>query len=332
MQNWHVLVVDDEPDVHTITELALKHKSWRGRKFTITSAKSAREAEEVIKNKADVFDVALVDVVMETDDAGLNLCRVLRANCERSLRIVLRTGQPGVAPEDKILNDYDIDSYLAKPDATPDRLYAVIRAALRASQDIRTLVSLKHQLEGFANCFQKLSSKADLETVMRMGLSHLEYKFAATITFFANVDLDAERSERFRSALTRARQIDQGYEKLHSGTEVGLKPGEYAFPLQVRVMGQAAEKSALKSMFRGIFGDARRAPSLQTVEAGVVVAFNGETTPAYRAEFQQDLNLFLYNWRVAYGALCSQEDVAYQRVLQEYQRRSRIEAPRGTSA
>ncbi len=335
MQNWHVLVVDDEPDVHTITELALKHKSWRGRKFTITSAKSAKEAEEVIKGKADVFDVALVDVVMESDDAGLQLCRVLRKNCERSLRIILRTGQPGVAPEEKVLNEYDIDTYLAKPDATPERLYAVIRAALRASQDIRTLVALKHQLEGFAACFQKLSSKADIENVMRGSLQHLEYKFGAQMTFFSNVDLDSDLSERLRSALTRARQLDGAYEKMHSGTEIGLKPGEYAYPMQVRVLGQPLETGALAALkrgWRGIFGDVKRSPSLQTVEAGVVVTFNTEQSLSDRAEFQHDMNLFLYNWRLAYGALCSQEDVAYQRALQEYQRRGRIEAPRGTSA
>src|SRR5262249_3377712 len=156
-----------------------------------------------------------------------NLCRVLRQVCERSLRIVLRTGQPGVAPEERVLSEYDIDTYLAKPDATPDRLYAVIRAALRASQDIRTLVALKGQLEGFAGCFQKVSSKVDIENVMRGSLKHLEYKFGAHMTFFSNVDLDAELSERLRSALTRARQIDNGYERLHSGTEIGLKPGEF---------------------------------------------------------------------------------------------------------
>ncbi|HSI04362.1 MAG: response regulator [Myxococcota bacterium] len=334
MHNWHVLVVDDEPDVHTITELALKHKHWRGRKFTITSAKSAKEAEEIVKDKPDVFDVALVDVIMESDDAGLNLCRVLRRVCERSLRIVLRTGQPGVAPEDKVLNEYDIDSYLAKPDATPDRLYAVIRAALRASQDIRTLVALKGQLEGFAACFQKLSSKTDLEAVMRSSLKHLEYKFAAKLTFFSNVDLDAELSERLRAALTRARQ-DNGYDRLHSGTEIGLKPGEYAYPVQVRVLGQPLEKglgAAMKRGWRSIFGDTRRSPALQAVEAGIVVNFDGDVGEAYRSEFQHDLRLFLYNWRLAYGALCSQEDVAYQRALQEYQRRSRIETPRSTSA
>ena len=335
MQNWHVLVIDDEPDVHAITELALKHKSWRGRKFTITSAKSAKEAAELVKGKGDVFDVALVDVVMETDDAGLNLCRVLRATCERSLRIVLRTGQPGVAPEERVLSEYDIDTYLAKPEATPERLYSVVRAALRASQDIRTLIALKGQLEGFASCFQKVSSKADLENVMRSSLKHLENKFGARISFFSNVDLDSELSERLRSALTRARQIDNGYEKMHSGTEIGLKPGEFAYPVQVRVMGQTPEKgigAAMKRMWRGIFGDAKRSPALQTVEAGVVAGFNDEPQPWDRAEFQHDLNLFMYNWRLAYGALCSQEDVAYQRALQEYQRRSRIEAPRSTSA
>ena len=72
MQDWQILVVDDEPDVHAVTNLALKKKLWRGRNFTITSASSAKEAEGILAEKGDLFDVALVDVVMETDQAGLD--------------------------------------------------------------------------------------------------------------------------------------------------------------------------------------------------------------------------------------------------------------------
>src|SRR5262249_17225287 len=162
-------------DVHRVTELALRNKRWRGRKFAVTTASSAKEAEQILADKRDLFDVALIDVVMETDQAGLDLCRTIRRTCQRSLRIVLRTGQPGIGREERVLNDYDIDSYLAKPDATPERLYSVIRSALRASQDVRTLLALKQQLEGFAKCFQRVSTKADLEAVMKDSLKHLEY-------------------------------------------------------------------------------------------------------------------------------------------------------------
>ena len=133
-RNWNILVVDDEADVHTATQLALKYTTWKGRSFQITSAHSGEEATQLLsqdRTAAQNFDVAIVDVVMETDDAGLRLCEFIRQELSRSLRIILRTGQPGVAPEERILNDYDIDYYLSKGEVTKDRLFATVRACLR---------------------------------------------------------------------------------------------------------------------------------------------------------------------------------------------------------
>ena len=132
MKKWQVLLVDDEQDVHSITGLILKKKRWRRIPFELTSAYSQAEAMEILQNQRD-FHVALVDVVMEKDSSGLELCEYIRKHCPSSMRIVLRTGQPGLAPEENILNEYDIDYYLAKSDATPAKLYSVIRACLRSS-------------------------------------------------------------------------------------------------------------------------------------------------------------------------------------------------------
>src|SRR5689334_7494125 len=122
---WRILIVDDEKDIHEVTQLALKRRSWRKRPFELVSCYSGREARELLaKHPKSHFRVALIDVVMETETAGLELCRHLRSDFPSSLRIVLRTGQPGVAPEEKIINEYDIDSYMAKPEVTPERLYA----------------------------------------------------------------------------------------------------------------------------------------------------------------------------------------------------------------
>ena len=110
---WHILVVDDEEDVHLVTRLALKHREWRKRGFAIYSSMSAEEAKkQLAEHPPGFFHVAMVDVVMETDTAGLELCRYIRETCPTSLRIVLRTGQAGVAPEEYVLNEYDVDHYL----------------------------------------------------------------------------------------------------------------------------------------------------------------------------------------------------------------------------
>src|SRR4051794_34639722 len=115
---WNVLVVDDSEDMHDVTRLALKRKTWRGRRIALTHAMSGREARELLQRGEQNFHCALVDVVMESSHAGLELCDFIRSNLPRPLRIVLRTGQPGVAPPQQVMNDYDIDYYLAKPEVT----------------------------------------------------------------------------------------------------------------------------------------------------------------------------------------------------------------------
>ena len=97
---WRILVVDDEPDVHAVTRIALKRRQWQKRGFDIVSANSAAEAKQLLNDQTRVFHVILVDVVMEEDDSGLMLCRLIRKTCPSSVRIVLRTGQPGKAPEE----------------------------------------------------------------------------------------------------------------------------------------------------------------------------------------------------------------------------------------
>src|SRR5262249_55004285 len=148
---------------------------------------SAREAKELLA-KDNRFQVAIIDVVMETQTAGLDLCSYLRSEFPSSLRLVLRTGQPGVAPEERIINEYDIDSYLAKPEVTPERLYATLRSCLRSSQDIETLIAFSKQLRSFTSALQRISTDAELEIFMNEGLRFLELKHQVGVKFVKSVD------------------------------------------------------------------------------------------------------------------------------------------------
>src|SRR4051812_8750839 len=87
-QDWNILIVDDEKDVHEVTNLALRRRTWRKRRFNLTSCYSAKEAIELLSRSDKSFQVALVDVVMETQTAGLDLCRHIRTQLPSSLRIV----------------------------------------------------------------------------------------------------------------------------------------------------------------------------------------------------------------------------------------------------
>ena len=116
---WRILIVDDEPDVHRATELALKEVSIEGRQIEFVHAYSAQEARTRLAENTDLA-VMLLDVVMETPDAGLQLIRHVREELgNRSLRVILRTGQPGYAPEIDTIRAYDINDYKTKSELTP---------------------------------------------------------------------------------------------------------------------------------------------------------------------------------------------------------------------
>jgi len=130
--NYHILLVDDEPDVFEVTKMSLKGFKHNGRDIEWLFATSGKEALEIMRSRQDIA-VIFMDVIMETPTAGLDACRIIRQEFKNDfVRILLRTGQPGVAPERKTIDDYDIDGYLPKAAMTSNRLYSSIRTALRA--------------------------------------------------------------------------------------------------------------------------------------------------------------------------------------------------------
>lgn len=197
---WNILVVDDEEDVHTVTRIALRRRLWRQRPFHVTSARSAAQALATLRSPGcPSFNVALIDVVMETPTAGLELCRHIRARCPSSLRIVLRivlrTGQPGSGFEGSVLDEYDIDYYLSKPEVTAEKLFAVIRACLRSSQDISTLMAFGRQLRNFTRALQSVTSVRDLLVFMDEALGFLEAKHDASIVFVHDIRAAEQQGE-----------------------------------------------------------------------------------------------------------------------------------------
>ena len=145
-RSWRILVVDDDPDVHRATRFALKNVSIHGRDLHTVHAHSVAEALEKISDWSDIA-VALVDVVMETDDAGLQLVGQMREAGLNETRIVLRTGYPGYAPELSVITDYDIDDYRTKDEMTRTRLLSVLTSSIRSYDHIHTLARSRKGLE-----------------------------------------------------------------------------------------------------------------------------------------------------------------------------------------
>ncbi len=144
---WKILIIDDESEVHKVTKLALKRFTFDDRPLEFFSAYSAREARSLLKTINGVA-VILLDVVMETDNAGLELVHFIREEQgNRSSRIILRTGQPGQAPEREVIREYDINDYKAKTELTSQKLFTLMHASLRSYRDIVTLERSKEGLE-----------------------------------------------------------------------------------------------------------------------------------------------------------------------------------------
>lgn len=160
---WRVLVVDDEPDIHAVTRLALHSVVFRGRGIEVLSAYSGHEGFDVLSREPDIA-LVLLDVVMESEDAGLRLVRRIREELGNEIvRIVLRTGQPGQAPEQKVIVDFDINDYKAKTELTAQKLFTTVISSLRAYEGLRTIDAnrrgLAKILEGASNLYQVESLK-----------------------------------------------------------------------------------------------------------------------------------------------------------------------------
>ena len=130
---WRILVVDDDEDVHTSTVFALSDVSILGSTARIHPClQRSRSARLLLLGETDVA-VVLLDVVMEAEDAGLKLVRTIREDLGLTeIRIILRTGQPGYAPEIEAISDYDINDYRTKAELTRTRLITSLTAALRS--------------------------------------------------------------------------------------------------------------------------------------------------------------------------------------------------------
>ncbi|PZA11360.1 histidine kinase [Rhodopseudomonas palustris] len=146
-RKWKIAVIDDDTAVHDGTRFALSDYSLNGQGLEIVSAYSGAEGRELMRANPDIAAV-LLDVIMETDAAGLDLVEFIRNELKNeTVRIILRTGQPGQAPERRVIVDYDINDYKAKTELTADKLFTSLTAALRSYQQLERMVQTRRGLE-----------------------------------------------------------------------------------------------------------------------------------------------------------------------------------------
>jgi len=144
---WKIIVADDDSEVHRVTKLVLKNFKFQERPLEILSAYSEEQVKEQICKNPDTA-VIFLDVIMDKEDSGLTVVKFIRDELKnRSVRIILRTGQPGQAPEEDTIENYDINDYKEKTELTSKKLFTSLITALRTYQHITELEHSKKGLE-----------------------------------------------------------------------------------------------------------------------------------------------------------------------------------------
>jgi PAS domain S-box-containing protein len=156
-QPWKVIIADDEKETHLVTRMVLQNYTFEGRKLELLSTYSGEETKKLVQKHPDTV-IILLDVVMETDNAGLDVVKYIRDELNNQLiQIVLRTGHPGRAPENKIIAEYGINDYKSKIDFTSQKLFTTITTLLRSyclafsynelNQKLKKELAKRHQAE-----------------------------------------------------------------------------------------------------------------------------------------------------------------------------------------
>ncbi len=221
---WRILIVDDDPGVHTVTRMVLRDVTFMGRTLEFLGAHSAAEALPIVEATPDIA-IALIDVVMETDDAGLRLVEQIRGTLENHrTRIILRTGQAGLAPERDVILRYDINDYKEKTELTAQKLFTAIVTALRSYRDILTIeaqAQAHHQARREEARILEIANAVSSE----LQLDDLLHKIIGATTQL----LGAERSSLFL--------YDAKTDELVSRVAEGLSVKEIRFPSTAGLAG-----------------------------------------------------------------------------------------------
>ena len=153
---YKIIISDDDEDVHKMTKLVLKGFQMEGAGLVFLDAYSEADTILLLNENPDTA-IILLDVVMEDNESGLRVVKYMREVQKNNLtRIILRTGQPGVAPEEKIIVDYEIDDYKLKVELTAQKLISTIYVCLRAHKNIKALNRHKEGLQKVITASQDL--------------------------------------------------------------------------------------------------------------------------------------------------------------------------------
>lgn len=219
---WRILIVDDDVDVHVVTKFSLRNATFKGRPLIFFHAYSGKEGLSMMRTTPDVA-LVLLDVVMETDNAGLILARQIRGELgNHVVRVVLRTGQSGQALEQSVIVDYDINDYRTKSDLTTQKLFTTVISALRSYDSILTATRSQDALKIALAKIKELRAALDLHTVLSVTdedgrIVHVNDQFCA-LSQYARDDLLGKDHRSLISVLHNKEFLQAMWLSLRQGT------------------------------------------------------------------------------------------------------------------
>ncbi|MEQ1439739.1 HD domain-containing phosphohydrolase [Fontimonas sp. SYSU GA230001] len=198
---WKILIADDDEDVHKVTRLALEGLAFDDRPLAFLDAYSGAETVRLLAQHPDTA-IALVDVVMDTESDGLDAIEAIRSQLRnRYVRIVLRTGQPGQAPERDVVSRYDINDYKEKSELTATRLFTLIYTGLSQYRDLMALASgragLQTVIASSASVFEQRTPAALAATVLREFASLLSLDIGPQTTDSGGIALGGDPDDEY---------------------------------------------------------------------------------------------------------------------------------------
>ncbi len=234
---WKVLIVDDEEEVHSVTRLALHGFEFASRELDLLSAYSASQARQQLVAEPGIA-LILLDVVMESEHAGLELVRFIREEIENPfVRIILRTGQPGQAPERQVVTRYDINDYKEKTELTAQKLFTVVYTALSSYRALTSLDANRRGLAKVIDASASILERHSLETFIQGVIEQV----AALL--FLDRDLLFVRASGLATTLIDGQQVivaTTGQEKSY----VGRDPREVLPPAVNAVIQETLRRRA----------------------------------------------------------------------------------------
>ncbi|WP_026376841.1 two-component system response regulator [Aestuariibacter salexigens] len=220
--HWNILIVDDDEEIHSVTRLALSDLILNDKKLNFLHAYSGEQALETLREYGGDIAIILLDVVMETDDAGLMVAKKMREEMQIvEPRIILRTGQPGYAPEESVIKEYDINDYKTKTELTRSKLVTTVIASLRSYQQILTInqsrVGLEKIISSSASLLEEHSVKEFCEGVVTQICSMIGIDAGGIVCARAGSVLDKDDNGVYvlGAAGEYATYINQPLESIH---------------------------------------------------------------------------------------------------------------------